>query len=390
MYTARSAGYLIGALFGCLLFRFLRRELSLAILYMLIGAALLVLALTRSLVLAAVVMAAQGLCTGICDSATNVMLCLTWKDKASPYIQALYFFFGVGCTIAPLIVAPFLSADRFRIPFYITSALLFAAGAALLPLAMVRRSRPEQEHGTHGDDSAALTTTTRTSAPRLKDLLLWWSQRENRSVLLVVLLVALMITAYSGMEIVYWQYIPTYLNKIPLLNISEERASYMTAAVNYAFTLLRGLAIFLVWKIKPAAMILISLAAVVIACALLLYSNTIGTVWAGNVLIGAAFSVIYPQIYAYATSKITINNYIGSVFVFCSGFMAVVYPVIIGASMDVAGRHNALIWLVLGSVLVTLVSFIVLLSLDKLLNRRTSRAAAIEDDYEMPSRVTRL
>jgi FHS family Na+ dependent glucose MFS transporter 1 len=381
VYTSRSAGYLIGALFGCLLFRFMNRELTLSLMYFLIAGALLSVTMITNLTAAVIVMGIQGFCTGVCDSATNVMICQTWKQKASPYIQALYFFFGCGCTIAPLIVAPFLSTSHFRFAYYITCAVLVVAGAVLLPLAFVEHHEPE--HDEDEDETRDLVT----EGYSLKQALEWCRQRGNQSTVIIVILVAVMIMAYSGMEIIYWEFITTYLLKIPHLHMLPQEATYMTAAVNYAFTLIRGLAIFVVWKIKPTIVIMFNLMLIMIACGLLLFSDTMTTVWIGNIMIGAAFSTVYPQIYAYAVTQITITNFIGSLLVFSSGATSVFYPKLV--AREIEKHHNFLIWLVLISVALTFAAFLTLISFVRFFKRRPS-PYLYGNDYELPSCSTRM
>ena len=361
----------------------MNRELCLSLMYLLIGAALLTVTLIHNLTAAVIILGLQGFCTGVCDSATNVIICQTWKEKASPYIQALYFFFGLGCTIAPLIAAPFMFSGRFRIPYYITCSVLVLAGAALLPLAFVKRHE-SAESEVEADRLAAQTPEP--DEGRLKRLIEWCSHRENYSVAIIVVLVAVMIMAYSGMEIIYWEFISAYLMGIPHLNILPEKASYMTAAVNYSFTLMRGLAIFVVWKVKPKVVIMVNLFILMIACGLLLYSDSMTTVWVGNVMIGAAFSTVYPQIYAYAVSKINITNCIGSLFVFASGATSVFYPKLV--AREIQKNHNFLIWLVLISVAVTFAAFLTLIIFVRVVKNRTSRATA--QDHELNPCSTRL
>lgn len=382
VYTSRSAGYLIGALFGCLLFRYLNRELCLSVMYFLIAAALLVVALIQNLTVAVIILGIQGFCTGVCDSATNVIICQTWKQKASPFIQALYFFFGLGNTIAPLMVAPFLTSGRFRIPFYITCSVLVLAGAVHLPLAFVQPlSQDEEQVDDDGVPDEQQPSPRRENDDKLKRMMEWCAQRENYSVAIIVVLLTIVITAYSGVEIIYWEFISAYLLKIPHLTILPEKAAYMTAAVNYFFTLMRGLAIFFAAKVKPQIMINVNLLILMIACDLLLYSDSMTTVWIGNLLIGAAFSTIYPQIYAYAVSQITITNYIGSLFVFASGATALFYPKVV--AREIERNHNFLIWIVLINIAVAFATFIALIILAKFFKSRRMLDTAY-DGYKLP------
>ena len=388
IYTSRSTGYLIGALFGCLLFRFMNRELVLSISYFLIASALLVLIHARNLMTAIIVMGVQGFMTGVCDSATNVIICQTWKEKASLYIQSLYFFFGLGHMLAPLMSAPFLDPQQFRIPYYITSIILFVSGVAFLPLVFMKRQNQNKVEREEQEEEVVDAPQTNISiSVRVKQLLEWFGERNNYSTVVTVVLFTIMILSYSGMEIIYWEFVSAYLMETPF-NILPEKASYMTAAFTYAFAVVRGLAIFVVWKVKPQVILFIDLSVLLAACVLILKSSSITSLWVGNILIGVAFATIYPQIFAYASSKIHITNYIGSMFVFASGATAVFLPKIV--AQKIKEDHNSLIWLVFICSSITAAALFTVILSSMFWRKRTGRPISTIESNEEYEQITRL
>ncbi|CAH3113173.1 unnamed protein product [Pocillopora meandrina] len=72
---------------------------------------LAVIPICRTLWLLILSTAAAGFSVGILDTATNVQLIAIHGKKVSPYLQALYFSYGFGAFVSPLIAEPFLSGS---------------------------------------------------------------------------------------------------------------------------------------------------------------------------------------------------------------------------------------------------------------------------------------
>lgn len=345
IFTWRSAGYVVGCLFGCVLFRYINRQICLSLMYFLISLTLILANVSRSLKASIACLGVQGLCTGVCDAATNVIMCQIWKDKSGPYMQALYFVFAIGCTIAPVFSAPFLDITTFKTPMYMCAGLVFLSSVLLVSLVFLVKDEEDEE----AEEEEQVPSVT--SVLNLKNVITWTKERENQRTAIVVILTAFIILSYSGMEIVYWEFLAPYLQEVKHLNITPEKASYMTGAVNYAFTIGRGLGIFVVTKVSPLALVYADFVLLFIACGGLLISNSLWMLWLGNILIGIAFATVYPQIYAIVAKEITVTNFYSSIFVFSSGVTSVFYPALVSA--EITKNHNFLIWLVLISVAVS-------------------------------------
>src|SRR5436189_37629 len=51
----------------------------------------------------------NGICMGIVETCCNSFLIQMWgSEKCASWLQALFFSFGLGCLVAPLLVRPFL------------------------------------------------------------------------------------------------------------------------------------------------------------------------------------------------------------------------------------------------------------------------------------------
>jgi fucose permease len=187
-----------------------------------------------------------------------------------------------------------------------------------------------------------------------------WFQNNKRTVVIVIL-TSLIILIYSGMEIVYWEFLSSYLQTIPLSErISDERASYMMAAVTYGFMASRGVGIFVSAKVDPSRILIVDFVILVISCVSLLSSESMFVVWSGNILNGIAFGTIYPQIYALVAKEIEVTNFYSSLFVLSSGLTAAYYPQLV--SSQISMNHQFLIWLVFSSVVasgILLITFVI-------------------------------
>ncbi|XP_052067625.1 uncharacterized protein LOC127706946 [Mytilus californianus] len=109
IFSARSVGYLLGALIGGFLFDILDKQLLLTATLFVAAVATLIIPWAVTLMVLAVMFSLQGVAMGVLDTGGNVFCVRLWGVKSPPYMQALHFAFGIGAFIAPLIAQPFLS-----------------------------------------------------------------------------------------------------------------------------------------------------------------------------------------------------------------------------------------------------------------------------------------
>ncbi|XP_069132718.1 sodium-dependent glucose transporter 1-like [Argopecten irradians] len=108
VFTARSVGYLFGALVGGFLFDIFDKQLLLCVTLFLASLATCVIPWALTLVVLAVMFSLQGIAMGVLDTGGNALCVRIWGKRSSPYIQAMHFAFGIGAFIAPLLSQPFL------------------------------------------------------------------------------------------------------------------------------------------------------------------------------------------------------------------------------------------------------------------------------------------
>lgn len=112
IFSARSVGYLLGALVGGFLFDIFDKQLLLTVTLFLASVATVIIPWAATLVILAVMFSLQGVAMGLLDTGGNVFCVRLWGGKSPPYMQALHFAFGIGAFIAPLIAQPFLSSPN--------------------------------------------------------------------------------------------------------------------------------------------------------------------------------------------------------------------------------------------------------------------------------------
>ncbi|KAK2713364.1 hypothetical protein QYM36_009282 [Artemia franciscana] len=109
IFAARSTGYLLGSIFGGVLFdRFDQRLLlftSLTWTAIAVGAT----PWCKNFGALMTAMSLMGAGMGFLDTGGNVMCIDLWGKDSGPYMQALHFSFGAGAFVAPLLAEPFLS-----------------------------------------------------------------------------------------------------------------------------------------------------------------------------------------------------------------------------------------------------------------------------------------
>ena len=381
IYTLRSLGYLIGTLLGSVLFKSFSRQVTLGQLYCIVAITLGSAPVTGNFIAGSILFTFNGIATGVCDVKTNVLLCQIWSNKSGPYIQAMYFSFACGCVVAPLLAGPFIASGNIQWLFIIASVIIVLAAISLFASACVFVYDMEHTESESAPDNRYETTVNASNSrstglinylsDSYRKSIEWIKISQNQWIALTTLFISLMITAYSGVEIIYWEFLPTYLRHLPM-KISEEDASYMSSAIKSGLMVSRGLGIAAAAFISARIILTFDLILLTIACVTLIYAQqSMAMIWIGNLAIASAFATIYPQIYSLVVSKFDLNDANGAIFCFSASIMAVILPEIVadGLSQDA----NFLIQLVLVCTLLTALFFFAASTLMRKINSRLSQ-----------------
>jgi FHS family Na+ dependent glucose MFS transporter 1 len=273
-----SSGYLLGSLLSGQAFDRLpaHRTMAGSFIFVAVFAALVPFA-TRLWILLAVLFVLGMAKSGI-DVGGNTLLLWVHGKESGPYMNGLHFFFGLGASLAPLILAGILSVTgNIRWVFWAFSLLS-------LPLALWLWRLPEP---------APQTNT-----------------QENGNAPFPLIPVALLVIAfllYVGAEVSYGNWIYTYALTLGLgTNITS---AYLTSAFWSAFTLGRLLGIWISARVRPFTILGIDLLGCLASLGLiLLWPESATALWTGTIGLGLFMASVFPTMLLLAGERMQVTG----------------------------------------------------------------------------------
>jgi FHS family Na+ dependent glucose MFS transporter 1 len=308
LFTARSLGYLVGALSGGRVYDRLPGHPVLAGLLVLLAAALAVVPLPGILWLLAPIMLVLGLAEGGIEVGANALLLWVHRDKAGPLVNGLHFFFGVGAFLSPIAVA--WTAAHLGDG---TSAYWLLAVLALpVALWIVRLPSPARPAETAADGRVVPVDYV------------------------LVALVTLFFFLYAGIEHSFGGWIYTYSTARQLA--TESAAAYLTSVFWGAITMGRLLAIPLALRIRPAALILADLAGVLVSLSLFsILPTSPQAAWIATIGLGLSLASIVPSTLAFVGQRMAVTGLATGWFFVGLGLGAMTIPLLIGQLFEGIG-----------------------------------------------------
>ncbi len=309
LFTARSFGMLLGSFFLSRLYDRKRGHTVLAVMLLVMAIMMALVTVAATLFLLIAIMVLLGAAEGALDAGTNTLLTWIHKERVAPYMNALHFFYGVGATLSPIIVAQALQSPRGIAASYLILALLTLL---IAPFVFRVASPPIQ--------IAATNSATEKLDYRL------------------VLLVAFFLFLYVGAEVGFGGWIFNYAVK---LQISDaQMASYLTAAFWGALTLGRLLSIPLAAKLRPRTILLIDLSGCFLSLLLIFLSPASFTAVAiGTLGIGLSMASIFPTMLTFAGRRMQISGQVMGWFIVGASLGAMFLPWLIGQLFDRLEAH---------------------------------------------------
>lgn len=346
VYTARSTGYLMGAPLGAFLFSICNRQAVVGTLVALMSVCTALLPVARPMAMFYLLAALSGLSSGGMEAGTNVWLLEIWEDKSCPYMQALHLCFALGCAIAPLLASPFLGhsdsggAMTVSTAYLINGSVVAAAAIVLITLYFTMKyESPLTAKKEIESDYTEIEMSDKNSSirPKVVDKVVAGiksrlpCKKRGANATDVVIFACLTMLFYSGMSIIYSQFMPTYLQNFEL-HLSAQTASYINSAMYYASTISRAISVPLAMKLSPEYFVYMNCLMLGSGSLLLLLFGgmSLSVTWVGNILIGIGSASVSAPMYSFLKQHIEVTNTIGSIFVFSSGLTSVIYPVLVG------------------------------------------------------------
>lgn len=270
-----------------------------------------------------------GIVEGSLDVGVNTLIVWLHGDRVPPFMNGLHAFYGMGTTIAPLIVLAVLSSMGSLNSIYSTLAIL------ILPIGVLILFFPSPSH--HQNRQQA---EDRPAAPVL------------------VLLLAVIFFAFTGAELGFGGWIYTYAT------FQEYASPTLAASINVGFwaalTIGRVISIPLAVKVKPQKILWMNFCGVIISLVIIIFFSYNETLlWIGTIGTGLFMASIFPTLLNDAQSRMHISGKITSIFFVGSSLGSMAVPWLMGQLITPLGA-NAIMVVVLCSLLLATGFFYIL------------------------------
>ena len=308
--------------------------------------------------------------TGIFNTAQIAWMIEIWRDAAGPFILTQHFFSSIGSLLAPLVLGPFLAdgappgnetgmemttlsapdsttaddviieqepAAELYIPFAITGGMALMGALIQLILLLVYRSQPSSRPFQIHKDSNSSSQDEPEEDEKSEVAIMKTNGRETWKArkIITILLCCIFIGFCMSLEITTLSFFSLFA-QFSDVKLTEAEASQVLTATSIGYSVGRAAGIFIVMKVAPHFILMGNFV-------LMLAGNTILFViggydrtwlWIGAVCLGVGFSTTFPATFAYLQRYILIDNTISALFLFWTGVMMSVYPLIIGSSVE--------------------------------------------------------
>lgn len=277
LFTAQSAGYLVGSLQGGRVYD--RWKGHPIMTFCLIGMALMlavipVLPVLWSMLLVVFVL---GLAFGTFDVGCNTLLVWLHCDKVGPFMNGLHFAKGVGSFVAPVIVAQAVIMTGGIAWAYWLLAFL------ILPSVVWMARLPSPASSSSG------------------------SSTSDKNDVRLILLIAAFFFLIFGAESSFGGWVYTYVIKSGLG--TKTGAAYLTSAFWGALTFARLLAMPLSLKLRPKTIVALDLVGVVISLMVILSArHSVAMLWVGTIGLGLSVASVVPTTMAMAERRLSITG----------------------------------------------------------------------------------
>ena len=238
-----------------------------------------------------------------------------WGNKSSIYLGGFQFFYAAASCIGPLIETNYLTniptnqtytssiinVFRLEVPFAINGVFLIVSAILLLLLYCYRPYIP----------------------PKSQEKAIKF-EFPKKWELIYILLGVFIIGPYAGLELMNFQLIPTFLQD-SYQHISDSQSSQLLAILTGVFAITRLINFVVAIKYWTKNYIYVNLILIFISNILLFlyeyceYSE--GVLMAGLIIMGIGFSTVYPSVYTFFESQLTLSNTTVGVFISAGGIL---------------------------------------------------------------------
>jgi MFS transporter, FHS family, Na+ dependent glucose transporter 1 len=351
IFTASAVGALLGTLLGGRLFDRVRGHRALGIAQLASAVLIALYPVIPSAWLLLVVVVGKGLTDGFINTGANTLLVWTHKEKSSPFMNALHFFFGLGAFLAPILVAQVIDIPGgYRYAFWVLAVFSGLAGFAMLSL----KKNPQH----------APATSTVEGPVRINYR--------------IVIAAMLFLFFYVGAEIAFSGWIYTYALTLNLANVTT--AAYLTSMFWLTFTLGRLTSIPLAMRFKPQQLIAAALTGcLAILGAALIIQPSSTFVWILAAALGFCMAPIWPSGFTLAGQSVRLTSRVSGLILLGDSLGFMVLPWVVGQVLQGVGPQ-AMTTLVFMSLIGNLAAFAAILRLRHTLPDRTVAANPVSEE----------
>lgn len=315
VFTAQNLGYLIGSVGGGWLYdRFTSHRLMALSLTLMVVVGLLIPLMSWFYALL-LILFFFGLGLGTLDVGENVNLVWIFRDRVSPYMNALHFVFGMGGFFTPLIIAAVLGWTGGSLTWAMwVLVLLFLPGfIGLLSLESPKNLDIDEMEGSHKPAKYGVVT-----------------------LLILVFFFAV------GVQIGFGGWIYTYVSDLGIADVAA--ASLMTSVFWGCLTLGRLVAIPVSKKVAPGIMVLFNCALLVLVLGLILiWPLSPAMMWVGSAGMGLATSIIFPTLLSFAKTQMDLSGKVTGLFFLGSSLGMMLLPTLFGQVFDAFGGYEMML-----------------------------------------------
>lgn len=329
LFLVSSFGYLFGSFIGGRLFDRIKGHPILCIALLVVASMMVLAPLIGTLLLLQIIFFIIGIAEGNLDVGVNTLIVWLHGDRVPPFMNGLHAFYGVGTTIAPLVVAVVLSTLGTLNSIYSALAILF------VPVGLLILFFPSPSHS-----QAKLLTEDRPVVPVL------------------VILTAVIFFAFTGAELGFAGWIYTYTT------FKEYANPTLAASINAAFwaavTVGRLVSIPISVKIRPKKILWVNFCGIILSLLLIMFFSSSETLlWIGTIGTGLFMASTFPTLLNDAQNRMNISGKITSVFFVGSSLGSMAIPWLMGQLIAPFGA-NAAILVVFCSILLSMGTFYIL------------------------------
>ena len=330
LFTARSLGYLLGALLGGRLYDRLPGHPIMVVAMLAIAAMLGLMPILPLLWLLTAVLLILGLAEGVLDVGGNTLIVWVHVHKVGPFMNGLHFFFGVGAFLSPIIIAQMvLMSGDITWAYWILALLILPVAIGLLMLPSPTQQTPSKE--------------------RLAKV-------ADRSLLM---LIVVFLFFYVGAEGSFGGWVFSYAVALDLAK--ETLAAYLTAAFWGAFTVGRLVGIPASVRFRPRYILLADLVGSAISIAIILiWPHSLVALWVGGIAFGLAMASVFPTVLSLAERRMTITGQVTGWFFVGASLGGMFLPWLIGQFFEAVGPQTTMLIIFVDLLAATLVFFVLI------------------------------